>query len=150
MLYGYRVVNILLNGTHMHSWVNWVDFKGVQLDPYETYMMKLTSCTWDCLLEHGAHSRHLTQIGIYSILRNNWHIDVPWNISKIFYWIPFFLFNTWFRYCIVWYFVLFVMQILHIVNWCTWLAHCARVWYEIIKIVEHSLDFHVGSCKRSD
>ena len=23
--------------------------------------MKLTCCTWDCLLEHGAHSRHITQ-----------------------------------------------------------------------------------------
>ena len=30
-------------------------------DPYETYVMKLTCCTWDCLLEHGAHSRHITQ-----------------------------------------------------------------------------------------
>ena len=29
-----------------------------------------------------------------------------------------------------------------------WHIHCARVWYEIIKIVEHSLDFHLGSCKR--
>ena len=29
-----------------------------------------------------------------------------------------------------------------------WHIHCERVWYEIIKIVEHSLDFHVGSCKR--
>ena len=31
-----------------------------------------------------------------------------------------------------------------------WHIHCARVWYEIIKIVEHSLDFHLGSCKRFD
>ena len=91
MLYGYRVVNIFLNGTHVHSRVNLADFKGVQLDPYETYLMKLTCCTWDCLLEHGAHSRHITQIGMYFILRNHWHIDVPLNIFKIFYW-PSFLF----------------------------------------------------------
>ena len=25
-----------------------------------------------------------------------------------------------------------------------WHIHCARVWYEIMKIVEHSLDFHFG------
>ena len=31
-----------------------------------------------------------------------------------------------------------------------WHVHCARVLYEIIKIVEHSLDFHLGSCKRFD
>ena len=30
-----------------------------------------------------------------------------------------------------------------------WHIH-ARVWYEIIKIVEHNLDFHLGSCKRFD
>ena len=87
MLYGYWVVNIFLNGTHVHSRVNLLHFKGVQLEPCETYMMKLTSCIWDCLLEH---SRHITQIGIYFILRNDWHIDFSWNISKIFYWISFF------------------------------------------------------------
>ena len=31
-----------------------------------------------------------------------------------------------------------------------WHIHYARVWYEIIKIVEHSIDFHLGSCKRFD
>ena len=90
MLYGYRIVNIFLNITHVRSRVNSVHFKGVQLDLYETYMMTLTCCTWDCLLEHGAHSRHMTQIGIYFIFMNNWHIDVPWNISEIFYWMYFF------------------------------------------------------------
>ena len=30
------------------------------------------------------------------------------------------------------------------------LIHCTRVWCEIIKIVEHRLDFHLGSCKRFD
>ena len=64
------------------------------------------------------------QIWIYFILINNWHIDIPWNIAKIFYWISFFfLFNTWFRYWIVWYFVWYIMQSVHIANWCTWLAH---------------------------
>ena len=43
------------------------------------------------------------------------------------------------------------MQIVHIANWCTWLAHTlCKVWHEIIKIVEHSLDFHLGSCKHFD
>ena len=51
--------------------VNLVHFEGLQWDPYETCMMKLTCCNWDCLLEHGAHSRHITQIGMYFILRNN-------------------------------------------------------------------------------
>ena len=31
-----------------------------------------------------------------------------------------------------------------------WHVHCARVWYEITKIIEHNLDFHLGSCKRFD
>ena len=31
-----------------------------------------------------------------------------------------------------------------------WHIHCARAWYEIIKIFEHSLDFHLGSFKRFD
>ena len=73
------------------------------------------------------------------ILINNWHIDVPWNISKIFYWIYFFLFNTWFRYWIVWYFysILCKLYILWI-GALDWHIHCARVWYEITKIVEHT------------
>ena len=61
----------------MRSRVNLVHFKGEQLGPSETYMMKLTCSTWDCLQEHGAHSRHIKQIGIYFILRNNLHIGVP-------------------------------------------------------------------------
>ena len=127
-------MNIFLNGTHVRSRVNLVYFKGVQLDAYETwYIMKLTCCTWDCLLEHGAHCRHITQNRDIFFWRNNWHIDDPWNISKISYWISFFfLFNTWFRYWIVRYFVWYIMQIVHIANWCTLLAR-ARVWYEIIK-----------------
>ena len=31
-----------------------------------------------------------------------------------------------------------------------WHIHCARVWYEIIKIVENRLDFYLESCKRFD
>ena len=31
-----------------------------------------------------------------------------------------------------------------------WHMHCARVWHEITKIVEHSFDFHLRSCKRFD
>ena len=143
LLYGYWVVNIFLNGTHVHSRVNLVHFKGAQLESYETYKMK-----WNCLLEYGAHSRHITQIGIYFILRNNWHIDVPLNISKIFYWIYFFLFNIWFWYWIVWY--LYSTSCTLYILWIgvlDWHIHCPRVWYEIMKIVEHNLDFHLGSCK---
>ena len=103
--------------------LTWYTLKVNNWGPYETYMMEWTCCTWDCLLEYGAHNRHITQIGIYFILRNNWHIDVPWNIYKIFYWLSFFLYNTWFRYWILWYFALYFMQIIHIANWCTWLAH---------------------------
>ena len=151
MLYGYRVVNIFLNVTHVRSRVNLVHFKGVQLDPYETYMMKLTCCTWDCLLEHGAHSRHITQIGIYFILRNNNHIDVPLDISKIFYWIPFFCSTHDFK--IELYDILYSISCKLYILWIgvlDWHIHCARVWYQIIKIVEHSLDFPLGSCKPFD
>ena len=44
------------------------------------------------------------------------------------------------------------MQIVHTVNWCTWLAHTlckGLIWnYKDCWAVEHSLDFHLGSCKR--
>ena len=144
-------MNIFLSGTHVRSRVNLVHFKGVQLDPYETYMMKLTCSTWNCLLEHGAHSRHITQIGIYFILRNDWHIDVPWNISKIFYWISFFCSTHGFD--IELYDILYSMSCKLYILWTgvlDWHLPYARVWYEIIKIVEHSLDFHLGSCKPFD
>ena len=113
--------------------------------------MKLTCCTWDCLLEYGSHSRHITQIGIYFILRSNWHIDAPWNISKIFYWISFFCSTHGFdiELCDILYNTLCDLYILRI-GALDWHIHCARVWYEIIKIVEHSLDFHLGSRKRFD
>ena len=65
----------------------------------------------------------------------------------------FFLFNTWFRYWIVWYFVLYSILCKLYILWIgvlDWHIHCARVWYEIIKIVEQSLDFHLGSCKCFD
>ena len=137
-------MNIFLNGTHVRSRVNLVHFKGVQLDSYETYMVKLTCCTWDCLLEHGAHSRHMTQIGIYFILRNNWHIDVPWNISKIFYWISFFFCSTHgsilncMIFCIIYYANCTYCE------WCTWLAHT------LCKGLIWNYNFHLGSCKRFD
>ena len=85
MIYGFRGVNIFLGGANVHSRVNLVHFKGVQFDPFGTCMMKLTCCTWDCLLEHGAHSRHITQIWMCFILKNNWDIYVPWNSYKILY-----------------------------------------------------------------
>ena len=46
------------------------------------------------------------------------------------------------------------MQIVHTVNWCTWFAHTlckGLIWnYKDCWAVEHSLDFHLGSCKRFD
>ena len=61
----------------------------------------------------------------------------------------FFPFNTWFQYLIVWYFVYSILCKLYIlwIGVLDWHIHCARVWYEIIKIVEHSLDFQLGSWK---
>ena len=146
------MVNIFLNGTCVRSRVNLVHFKGAQLDPYETYMMKLTCCTWDCLLEHAAHSRHITQIGIYFILRNNWHTDVPWNISKIFYWISFFSVQhmIYILSCMIFLFSISCKLYILWIGVLDWHIHCARVWYEIIKIVEHSIDFHLRSCKPFD
>ena len=79
------------------------------LKVYNWSLMKHTWWNWHAVpgtaywnMRHTAGT--LRKIGIYFILRNNWRIDVPWNISKIFYWISFFLFNTWFQYWIVWYF----------------------------------------------
>ena len=131
--------------------LTWYTLKVYNWDPYETYMMKLTCCTWDCLLEHGAHSRHITQKGIYFILRNNWHIDVPWNISKISYWISFFFCSThgFDNELYILYIILCKLYILRI-GVLDWHIHFARVWYEIIKIVEHSLDLHLGSWKCFD
>ena len=42
VFYCYQSLNILINGTPLHSRVNQVDFKAVHLEPYETYMVKLT------------------------------------------------------------------------------------------------------------
>ena len=80
------------------------------LKVYNWIIMKHTWWNWHAVpgtayWNMGHTAGTLRKIGIYLILRNNWHIDVPWNISKIFYWVSFFLFNTWFWYWIVWYFV---------------------------------------------
>ena len=94
----------------------------------------------------------LRKIGIYFIFRNNWHIDVPWNICKIFYWISFFFCSTHgfdIELYDILYSILCKLYTLRI-GVLDWHIHCARVWYEIIKIVEHSLDFHLGSCKCFD
>ena len=42
------------------------------------------------------------------------------------------------------------MQFVHIANWCTWLAHtwCNGLIWNYKNFVGHSLDFHLGSCKR--
>ena len=115
-----------------HTWWNWHAVPG--------------TAYWN--MGHTAGT--LRKIGIHFILRYNWHIDVPWNISNIFYWISFFLFNTWFGYWIVWnlYSILCKLYILWI-GVLDWHIHCARVWYETIKNVEHSHDFHLGSASTS-
>ena len=116
-----------------HTWWNWHAVPG--------------TAYWN--MGHTAGT--LRKIGIYFILRNNWHIDVTWNISKIFYWI--FFFCSTHSFDIEWYDILYSIlckfYILRI-GVLDWHIHCASVWYEIIKIVEHSLDFHLGSCKRFD
>ena len=71
---------------------------------------------------------------------------------KIFYGMCFFLFNTWFfdiELCDILYSISCKLYILWI-GVLDWHRHCVRVWCEIIKIVEHSLDFHLGSCKPFD
>ena len=105
-----------------------VELTWYTLNVYDWILMKYAWRNWHAVprtayWNMGRTAGTLRKIGIYFILRNNWHIDVPRHISKIFYWISFFLFNTWFRYWIVWYFVKYIMQIVHIANWCTWLAH---------------------------
>ena len=117
--------------------------------------MKHTWWNWhallDCLLENRAHSRHIIQIGTYFTLRNNWHIDVLWNI----------LLNIFFFFCLTHSFDIELYDILYTcsilcklyilqLGVLDWHIHCARVCYEIIKIVEHSLNFHLRSCKRFD
>ena len=119
-------------------------------DSYETYMMKLTCCTWTAHWNMGHTAGTLRKIGIYLILRNNWHIDVPWNISKIFYWIFFFsvhhmvLILNCVIFCIVYYANCTYSELMYLIG--TYIVQ----GYEIIKIVEHSLDFHLGSYKRFD
>ena len=120
MTYGYRGVNIFLTGANVHSRVNLVHFEVLQLEPYETYMMKLTCCTAYWNMGHTV-SRHIAQIGMYFILRNNWDIYVLWNISKILYWIFFFWSTHGFD--IELYDIVYIMKILHMGNRCSWLAH---------------------------
>ena len=66
----------------------------------------------------------LRKIGIYFIFINNWHIDVPWNISKMIYWISFFSvqFMVSILNCML-FCIIYISQIVHIAKWCTWLAH---------------------------
>ena len=85
------------------------------LKVYNWILMKHTWWNWHALpgtayWNMGHTAGTLRKIGIYFILRNDWHIDVPWNISKIFYWISFFfsvqhmvsIFNCMI-FCIVYY-----------------------------------------------
>ena len=59
------------------------------LNVYNWIVMKHTWWNWHAVpgtayWNMGHTAGTLRKIGIYFILRNNWHIDVPWNISKIF------------------------------------------------------------------
>ena len=119
---------------------------------YNWSLMKHTWWNWHAVpgtayWNMGHTAGTLRKIGIYFVLRNNWHIDVPWNISKIFYCIFFFCSTHCFNielYDIL-YSILCELYILWI-GVLDWHLHCARVWYEIIKIVGHSLDLHLGPC----
>ena len=90
MLYGYRVVNNFLNGTHVRSRVNLVHFKGAQFDLMKHTWWNLRTVPGTAYWNMGHTAGTSRKIGIYFILRSNWHIDVLWYISKIFYWISFF------------------------------------------------------------
>ena len=117
-----------------HTWWNWHTVPG--------------TAYWN--MGHTAGTSR--KIWIYCILRNNWHIDDPWNISIIFCWISLFicsahafdieLYETLYSiFC-----KLYILRI----GVLDCYIHCAKLWYEIIKIVEHSLDFHLRSCKSFD
>ena len=60
------------------------------LKVYNWILMKYTWWNWHAVpgtayWNMGHTAGTLRKIGIYFILINNWHIDVPWNISKIFH-----------------------------------------------------------------
>ena len=125
------------------------------LKVYNWILMKHTWWNWHAVpgtaywnMEHTTGT--LRKIGICSILRNNWHTDVPWNISKI---IEYLFFCSTHGFNIELYDILYsILCKLYIlrIGVLDWHMHCARVWYEIIKIVEHSIDHHLRSCKRFD
>ena len=127
------------------------------LKVYNWILMKHTWWNWHAVpgtayWNMGHTAGILCKIRIYFILRNNWHIDVPWNISRIFYWISFFsvqhmvsILNCMI-FCIVYYANCTYCGLVYLIGTCI----LQGVWYEIIKIVERSLDFHLGSCKRFD
>ena len=127
------------------------------LKVYNWSLMKHTWWNWHAVpgtaywnMRHTAGT--LRKIKIYFILRNNWHIDVPWNILKIFYSI-YFLFCSTHGFDIELYDILdSIVCKLYIlrIGVLDWHIHSARVWCEIIKIVEHCLDFHLGSCEHFD
>ena len=124
------------------------------LKVYNGILMKHTWWNWHALpgtayWNMGHTAGTLRKIGIYFILRNNWRIDVPWNISKIFYWISFFFCSTH-GFDIELYDILYSILCQLYILWIgvlDWHMHCARVWYEIKKNVQHSLDFDLGSSK---
>ena len=69
------------------------------LKVYNWILMKRTWWNWHAVpgtayWNMGHTAGTLRKIGIYLMLRNNCHIDVPWNISKIFYRISFFFCST--------------------------------------------------------
>ena len=113
-----------------HTWWNWHAVPGIAY--------------WN--MEHTAGT--LRKMGIYFILRNNWQIDVPWNISKIFYRISFFSVQHMVSILNCMIFLWYIMQIVHIANWCTWLAHTlckGLIWNYENSWAQPWL--HLGSCK---
>ena len=74
---------------------------------------------------------------------------MPHEISPI-YFIEYFFFCSTHGFDIELYDILYSILCKLYILWIgvlDWHIHCARVWYEIIKIVEHRHDFHLGSCK---
>ena len=100
-----------------HTWWNWHAVPG--------------TAYWN--MGHTAGT--LRKIWIYFILRNNWHKDDPWNISKIFCWISFF-FCSAHGFDIELYDILYGISCKLYILWIgvlDWHIHCVRVWYEIVK-----------------
>ena len=126
------------------------------LKVYNGILMKHIWWNWHAIpgtayRNKGHTAGTLRKIGIYLF----WEIIDIYMSHEIFlkYFIEYLFFCSTHGFDIelhdILYSILYKLYILRI-GVLDWYIHCARVWYEIIKIVEHSLDFHLGSCKPFD